>query len=84
MDAQWTPEHGQAGIDSTDMHTVVENYYTLANEEELAVGLIAYLWPSAYDQAHQVGMRDLPASAMETVKAVGKAITVNSNPCGGD
>lgn len=81
MDAQWTPEHGQAGIDSTDMHTVVENYYTLANGEELAVGLLAYLWPGGYDDAQQLGMRDLPEETREMVIAIGKAIMVNNNPC---
>ncbi len=68
--------HGDfAGLTVSDMREVATNYYELAIAELQTVAIIAYFWPSGFDDPNAVGARHLPAEVQAEYESIGKVIT---------
>lgn len=74
-DAQWYPFYGDAGFSQDAMAAIGTAYYNLAANDPDIIGLIAYLWVSAFDDPLQVGMRDMSAAAKAEYSRIGKLIS---------
>lgn len=75
MDAQWLPFYGDAGYSPKRMKSVASRYYNLAKSDPDIIGIIAYLWPSGFDDPHQMGARQLPIKVIDEHVRIGRLIT---------
>lgn len=75
MDAQWLPFYGEAGYLPRRMKAVASRYYNVAKSDPDIVGIIGYLWPGGFDDADQMGARNLPMKVIDEHVRIGKLIT---------
>ena len=77
MDAHYIDwAHGNfGGIQLSEMDDVAENYRTLAYSQPNTIGIIAYFWPSGFDDPNAIGARAMPTYIQEKYEEIGKAIT---------
>lgn len=68
--------HGDFGnIDLDKMDEVANNYYQLAKNDTLSIGLLGYFWPNGFDIPGSIGARGMPNKVQEKYKEIGKEIT---------
>jgi hypothetical protein len=72
LDAWWTPEHGDAGIDPEGMAVVARSYEAMATADPDAVGLVGFHWTGP---AGSVGARSLPEAVAWEYRRIGSEIT---------
>lgn len=77
MDAHYIDwAHGNyGGIQLSEMDEVAWNYFELSYIQGNCVGMIAYFWPSGFDDPNAIGARAMPSYVQETYEEIGKSIT---------
>lgn len=74
-DAHFIPlVHGHFGVERNDMAKIAEAYYRVAAKDSDIVGLLAYFWPSGFDDPTAIGTRQME-DVREVYSRIGKAIT---------
>ncbi len=72
---QWLPYYQtDAGILPEDMGIVAERYYQVAASDPDIVALLGYLWPGGFDDSSQLGARNLPQPAQQSLRDIGRRI----------
>lgn len=68
--------HGAYGdISLNEMEDVAKSYYELAKKEEKTIALLAYFWPSGFDQTNSIGARHMPENVKNEYRRIGKEIS---------
>lgn len=77
MDAHYIDwaHNGFGGIQLSEMGLVADNYMSLASSQSNTVGIIAYFWPSGFDDPNAIGGRGMPTNIQDKYVEIGKAIT---------
>lgn len=77
MDAHYIDwAHGNfGGIQLSEMDQVAQNYRNLAYSQANTIAMIAYFWPSGFDDPNAIGARAMPSYIQEKYEEIGKAIT---------
>ena len=80
-DNNWIPSYGTAGQTAANMDIVIQDYYNLAASDSDIIGMLAWVWPSGFDETSQIGARDLPQNVKDKNMEIGNKIKANFNPC---
>jgi len=77
MDAHYIDwaHNGFGGIQLSEMGNVADNYITIANSQSNTIGVIAYFWPSGFDDPNSIGGRGMPTNIQDKYVEIGKEIT---------
>ena len=68
--------HGDFGnIDIHEMGDVAYNYYELAKNDKLVIGILGYFWPNEFDIPGSIGARGMPDHVKAEYEQIGKMIT---------
>ncbi len=75
LDAWWTPEHGDAGLQPDDMAEVARNYWQMAADDPDAVAMVGFHWSAPPGAAGAAGAGDLPETVGWVYRRIGSEIT---------
>ena len=79
MDTQWLPLYGDAGFQPEDMAAVATSYWDLAQSDADVIAIMGYLLPGGFDDAEQLGAREMPQNVIDEYVRIGQLIKGNTH-----
>lgn len=74
-DAHFIPKvHKHFKVKQSDLNKIARGYYQLACADEAIIGMLAYFWPSGFDDVTALGTREMK-DVRQTWKAIGQRVT---------
>ena len=75
-DAHFIPAiHGHFGVAETDLKDIATAYYEIASANPNVIALLAYFWPSGFDDPTAKGTRQLAPEVRRHYEQIGREIT---------
>lgn len=72
MDAHYIPSRHHVKLNSLDK--IARWHYALANSDKQIIALIAYHWPSGFEDPSAIGVRGMPIKLQSTFREIGKSV----------